>query len=456
MKRSTHAMAVITLTVPALLGTVGLASADPTTAQPSGGEATRYQIEAVITDDGMPSPIGRGMNETGTLVGWTGWPLAAFTWDDSGGLTKLPGLPGDTHRLAVDVNDAGTVVGHSGFESIEAPQHAVRWVAGIPQDLGTLPGDTDSHAEAINEAGTVVGWSTNGSTTHAFLWTEDGGMVDITPSAQTGRAYDVNEAGLVTGYAGSHAFVWAAGTLTDLGVPPGFASSFGVAVNDAGVVAAHVKTASANAEAVARWTPGVGWEVLGGVGEHNETTGINNDGTIVGRGRPSSGLQRAFVYVEGAGLRSLTELLTTNEWSIWYAFDVDDAGRIVAEGSNRFTGERATLLLKPTSRPLMHDEDLRVTVRGFSNGTAKLHVVDDAGDPIRRAIVDGSWSRNGQVVASGDTDRTNANGNASLRHQFGGLVSGEIIQFCITTITHRGHAYDLPFPSPSCASITVP
>jgi len=241
-------MMIIVVAAPVLLTTVKPASAVPSPA-PNAGQAPQYEVAAVISD-GNRSPIGRGLNETGTIAGYSGYPYTkAFVWDAAGGLSTLPGLPGDTRRFAFDVNDAETVVGHSGYESIEPPQRAVRWVGGVPEDLGVLPGGTDSHAEAINEAGTIVGWSNSSSGNHAFVWTEADGMVDITPSAppsQIAYAYDLNEAGQVTGSVGSRAFVWDDGVLTDLGVPPGYAFSFGYAINDAGVVAGHVMTARGN------------------------------------------------------------------------------------------------------------------------------------------------------------------------------------------------------------------
>lgn len=460
MRRPAHAMMIMVVAAPVLLTAVVPASAVPGPAPEGAAAAPQYEVAAVISD-GDRSPIGRGLNETGTIAGYTGYPYTkAFVWDSASGLTTLPGLPGDTRRFAFDVNDAETVVGHSGYESIEPPQRAVRWVGRVPENLGVLPGGTDSHAEAINEAGTIVGWSNSSSGNHAFVWTEAGGMVDITPSAppsQIAYAYDVNEADQVTGHVGSRAFVWDDGVLTDLGVPPGYAFSFAYAINDAGVVAGHVTTASGSAERIARWTPGIGWEVLGGVGDLNLSWGINNDGTIVGEGRPSAGIERGFVYLEGVGLRSLSDLLTTNVWTILYAFDVDDAGRIVAYGSNRQTGDGATLLLVPV-RPPMHEDGLRVLLRGSPDPTsalAKLRVVDESGAPVSRATVHGSWSRNGDVIIGDTKDRTDPDGRAKLSYGFGAVFSGETFEFCVTKITHAAYDYDVP-PEPSCASVTVP
>ena len=46
-------------------------------------------------------------------------------------------------------------------------------------DLGTL-GGTNSGAAAVNASGQVVGFAqTVGNTSHAFSWTENGGMVDL-------------------------------------------------------------------------------------------------------------------------------------------------------------------------------------------------------------------------------------------------------------------------------------
>src|SRR4051812_47575332 len=116
-----------------LLGsTAAMANPAGATADPASAAPPRYDVIGSVTGDGDLGPVGRGMNELGTIVGWVDWPLQTFEWDNGTGNEILPGLSGDQHRVAVDVNDAGVAVGHSGYETIEPPQHAVRWIDGVP------------------------------------------------------------------------------------------------------------------------------------------------------------------------------------------------------------------------------------------------------------------------------------------------------------------------------------
>ena len=69
-------------------------------------------------------------------------------------------------------------------------------------DLGTLGGDS-SWATAINDAGQVVGYSAISGQLplHAFVWTQSGGMQDLTPRFDNIKSFAlaINAAGNVVG-----------------------------------------------------------------------------------------------------------------------------------------------------------------------------------------------------------------------------------------------------------------
>jgi probable HAF family extracellular repeat protein len=107
----------------------------------------------------------------------------------------LGSLGGQSYATAV--NDSGQVVGNG--------SHAFSWTqAGGMVDLGTL-GGTASGAIAVNATGQVVGLSTlpGDGSFHAFSWTQEGGMVDLgTLGGTNSYAAAVNATGQVVG--GSH------------------------------------------------------------------------------------------------------------------------------------------------------------------------------------------------------------------------------------------------------------
>ena len=93
-------------------------------------------------------------------------------------------------------------------------------------DLGTL-GGTYSVATELNANGQVVGYATTvgNPATHAFSWTQLGGMVDLgTLGGTTGAATAVNANGQVVGYAttagdaATHAFSWTQSAKTEIAV----------------------------------------------------------------------------------------------------------------------------------------------------------------------------------------------------------------------------------------------
>jgi probable HAF family extracellular repeat protein len=321
---------------------------------------------------------------------------------DVTGLTALPGLPLRPRTLARDINDLGDIVGSANAGGSDLG-HAVIWSSGYVRDLGTLGAGSSSEAQGINNLGQVVGWSaTNGGSVHAFLSTA-AGLVDLTPDSDTGYATDINDAGQITGYktayGGYHAFRWHDGTFTDLGVLPGFADSFGWAINAAGTVAGSSSSASGNSERMFRSSAG-GLLDLGGTGEHNVALGINLSGVVVGMSGASA--KRAQRYTDADGLRDLNTLIDPSlGWVLLAAYDVNDAGQIVGYASNNFTGQKHAVRLQPvTQLPGCTFHCLRVTGIQLTATSQRLRrsikgsvtVRDEKGAALPNALIVGRWT----------------------------------------------------------------
>ena len=326
--------------------------------EPSGTGSPGYTVTVIPPLLGDIVTIPWAVNATGAVVGWStdGAVTRPFLFTDAGGTVELPATANRTRGMARDLNAAGVAVGEL---SSPDPGHAFRWSSGpVAQDLGVLGPGPMSEAWGVNETGAVVGGSDYGGfSPHAFLYTDTGGMIDITPGQDSGRAYDVTDGGVVVGYmsagGGLRAFRWAGGSLEDLGVPGGFAHSFGFAINEAGQVAGCADSATGNTERITRYTDGVGWEILGGAGDTNCAWGMNAFGDVVGNGLPTgTGILRAFLYTDAGGMQDL-ELMTnrTPLLRLLDATDINDAGQIVGYGWDNTLVQYVGYRLDPTVPP---------------------------------------------------------------------------------------------------------
>ena len=220
-----------------LITTAILVTAVLMTAAPTAAQATAYAPTYLD-----PIDLGTlGGNETrayaangARVVGasQTGdGTIHAFKYEN-GALTDLGTLGGST-SWAFAVNSAGAVTGSASLPD-DVAVHAFLWTEEIGMlDLGTL-GGTYSRASGINEAGQVSGWSqvAGDISYHAFLWDPITGMNDLgTFGGDTSFAYDVGaivcgEAATVDG--ARHAFVTSNGGLIDLGTLGG---TYSAAIN---------------------------------------------------------------------------------------------------------------------------------------------------------------------------------------------------------------------------------
>lgn len=382
--------------------------------------ATYYVVTDLGALPGDSSSVATGINASGSVVGWSSGPggYRGFVFTDADGMTVLPGLPDRPRAFPRKINDAGDIVGTADAGGVDLG-HAVRWRGGVPQDLGTLPSGPHSAGWGINSAGDVVGESSiqvNGiNRVHAFLYTDALGLVDLTPTSDTGVAHAINDAGQIAGYktaaSGYHAFRWSGGVFQDLGVLPGMAHSFGYAIEPGGSVAGNSTSASGNAQRLFRFTDGAGLQDLGGVGEHNTAWGINAAGTVVGALGQSAA--RAFVYTDGAGLQNLNEIIDRSRgWVLQVANDINAAGQIAAYGFNNFTQTTHAVRLEPTNKrpPECSTHCLRskaVALTGqWGNHVAtvdgRVTVKDEFNNPVPLALVVAQWTRPDGAIETHD------------------------------------------------------
>jgi probable HAF family extracellular repeat protein len=223
-----------------------------------------------------------GVNDFGFAVGVTNMPAVdgapvgdqAFIWVTAqpngtiGGMLPLGVLGNGRASEARDINNEFQVVGRSYWiDEPDQETHAFLWTQPTGMiDLGTL-GGVESGATAISSDGKVVGYSqdVNGDY-RAFLWTPDqpngttGTMIDLgSLGGKEVWASDVNAAGQVVGgstlagEAEGHAFVWTQATgMVDLGTLGG-SYSFAIGINDAGVIVGEAQLGSGKRPFV--WTP---------------------------------------------------------------------------------------------------------------------------------------------------------------------------------------------------------
>lgn len=194
-------------------GIVSMANAINNSGQVAGhssyGASGGYELHAFRWSGGMTdlgtlggdASWGYGINESGHVVGQsmiapypdnTGH---AFLW--SGGMQDL-GTGGWIHSRAMGMNDNGDVVGLLGNDDGTNTYHAFLWSGGI-QDLG----GPQKMALDINNAGLIVGESGQGGL-QAILW-ENGQMKDLNTLIDAGSGWvlqsarAINEKGQIVG-----------------------------------------------------------------------------------------------------------------------------------------------------------------------------------------------------------------------------------------------------------------
>ena len=222
--------------------------------------------------------------------------------------------------IAYAVNDATAnhpvqVVGQSRL--VDGADHAFLWENGVLTDLNALiPANSGwvlSTATGINDNQQIVGAGYHNGLYRPFLWQVGGGVITDLGALAAARA--VNQAGRVAGGTRLAPYLWAGETTTILPTWPG--------------------TPSGNTQAVA----------LNGASQV-QVVGYCQDFTDV-----VPGFGGALLWQDGQAINLTSQIPKSAKWSLWYAYGINDAGRIVGSGSNG-SGLQHAFLLTPPRRKL--------------------------------------------------------------------------------------------------------
>jgi probable HAF family extracellular repeat protein len=176
------------------LASVPLAGAQPAASPSHPPDVAVAPPASYVVDFVATAASGFDMNDAGDAVGRSypdlGCGSSCLPPEESvvwkGGLRiVLPEVPGLSPIFATGINAQGWVAGFVGVPGTTT--HAVVWKpvgnTYVAIDIGNLPGKAISFAVGIDKLGRVVGWSTTQFFPPRgvpFMWTEAGGMVDLT------------------------------------------------------------------------------------------------------------------------------------------------------------------------------------------------------------------------------------------------------------------------------------
>jgi hypothetical protein len=422
----------------ALIGAATTRSANTPGSEPITPEAIAsvYVVDFVST-----AAFGAAMNDAGDVTGSSypdpGCgstclpPLETVVWK-GGQRIVLPSVPGLSGVTANDINNLGWVCGFGGLFGFG---HAAAWKPNgstyTPIEMGLLPGTTSSNAIGLDDTGRAVGYASTASGSKIpFVWTEAGGIIDLTtlgfPSEQPvgispgGRVatcsywYRLDDPGSVTAMPAA---------------PPGWLRGCGsVAINDAGDQA-RFNSQTGDPESLAypfRFNHEGTWQQIGfagtghlstyGVGSINDardiTATVQSTGMIAAG--PSGLLQDLAALVSPAYAGSV---LTT-------VGPMNSSGQILARMIIGQSGQRLVKLVpgQPCTSNCIQVTNIQMQGKGpafcdqgSAKAKAKLTVKNEAGVPLPGVRVTGHFFDDYWLDET-VVGQTNSNGQVMFQH----------------------------------------
>jgi probable HAF family extracellular repeat protein len=270
----------------------------------------------------------------------------------------------------------------------------------------------------VNDGGWVVGVSlTAAGDQHAFLWTRDAGMQDITAAGWSfARAEAVSDNGVVVGWGMRNGeiegFVWrAADGMTSIGIPSTYTASQCLGVAETGEVVGTVSTATGGWSAIV-WNSPSSYQVLGSLGGgFSLSLDINNEGRVAGTSALGNSDERAVLWRPGASVEDLGTL--GGDWS--GAYGINESSQVVGWAED--AGYRVRPFIWPEAGSMADlgtlggDEGEAYEV---SDGGNVVGESEDAAGNMRPTL----WTADGQIIdlgtlggASGHARDINATGS---------------------------------------------
>lgn len=354
-----------------------------------------------VVDLGALEPGGTSgpaaMNADGDVVGTAsvGTDFRAFLHDGAR-MRDLGTLPGLTQAGASDVSGTGFVAGWSSSSNM-VESRAVRFDATGPLDLGDLGGGW-AVASGVNDAGVVVGSSTTAAgERHGFRW--DGSMVDLNTVLPLGAgqwvedAYRVDDAGRMIGRlhlpTGEIVGYWYDGrTVQPVRLAPGdFTSVTGF--GDAGVVGT---SSSGSGQRAFLWRAGTATELPPIAGDAcADARDVDARGRAVGTSSGCGrGPTRAVLWQDGRPVDLQALVPPDGAWRLRNAVAVDAGGTVAAVALDA-EGRSHAVVLRPQHRAAaVGDDDATATAIAVAGavpeGEASAAVVARRDSPADVAV----------------------------------------------------------------------
>jgi probable HAF family extracellular repeat protein len=318
------------------------------------GDPPQYTI-TILSPPGATNSSATRINNLGEVIGTANNSATVWVYQN-GTYTFIPALPGSRSYYPNDINDHGQVIG-SAFVAGDGQYHGYSYQNGVTTDLGIY------QPSSINNLGQISAYLNDAS--RALLI--DGPTVTTLPTlgGSFAIAGQINEHGQIVGYGNlttggpEHPFLYANGTMTDLGLLPGFARGGALGINQNGDITGYMQYAGLPVDRRAFLYHNGVMTDLGLPTPFNYTdttgvspTGINDSGQIVGLiGDLGSG---AFVYTGGQMYDIQSLIPRDGDWHPIGATGINDAGQIVVNEAGLDMSHNSlsrSLLLTPIPEP---------------------------------------------------------------------------------------------------------